>query len=77
MSCRVFKRGMENFVLNSIMEYAIDKNYQSIVGEYIPTVKNRLVKDLYPNLGFTKDGALWRLDVADFKPIQCFIKSKG
>ena len=77
MSCRVFKRGMESFVLNSIMEYAIDKNYQSIEGEYIPTVKNVLVKDLYPNLRFTQDGALWRLDVADFKPKRCFIKSKG
>jgi len=76
MSCRVLKRGMENFVLNTIVDYARDKGYQNIVGEYLPTAKNALAKDLYANLGFTQDGAHWRLEIADYQPKECFINIK-
>lgn len=52
MSCRVLKRGMENFILNTIIEYAIGKDFNKIVGEYISTTKNQMVKDLFTTLGF-------------------------
>lgn len=54
MSCRVLKRGMENFTLNTIVEYARKKGYKYIIGEYIPTSKNSMVKDHYSHLGFAK-----------------------
>jgi FkbH-like protein len=76
MSCRVLKRGMENFVLNTIVDYAHNKGYHTIVGEYLPTAKNALVKDHYSNLGFIKDGALWRLEVATYHSKKCFINTK-
>ena len=76
MSCRVLKRGMENFVLNTIVNYARDKGYQTIVGEYLPTAKNALVKDHYSNLSFTKDGSLWGLEVATYHSKKCFINTK-
>jgi FkbH-like protein len=76
MSCRVLKRGMENFVLNTIVDYARNKGYHTIVGKYLPTAKNALVKDHYSNLGFTKDGALWRLEVATYHSKKCFINTK-
>ena len=76
MSCRVLKRGMENFVLNAIVDYACAKGYQAIVGEYLPTAKNALVKDLYADLGFTQDSAHWRLEIADYQPKECFINIK-
>ena len=76
MSCRVLKRGMENFVLNTIVDYARAKGYQTIVGEYLPTVKNALAKDLYANLGFTQDCACWRLEIATCQPKECFINIK-
>lgn len=52
MSCRVLKRGMEDFTLNTLVAYARENGYSRIVGEYLPTAKNVLVQNLYPNLGF-------------------------
>lgn len=52
MSCRVLKRGMENFVLNTLVNFANEKGFVNIKGEYVPTSKNEIVKDHYFNLGF-------------------------
>ena len=52
MSCRILKRGVEDMVLNYLLEKAIDYGKEWLVGEYIPTKKNKLVKDLYPDLRF-------------------------
>jgi FkbH-like protein len=76
MSCRVLKRGMENFVLNTIVDYAHNKGYHTIVGEYLPTAKNALVKDHYAHLGFTQDVTHWRLEIATFQLKECFINKK-
>ena len=74
MSCRVLKRGLENFVLNTIVDYAINNGYLIIIGEYIPTAKNDLVKDHYSDLGFILGDIFWRLEVATYQPKECFIK---
>ena len=66
MSCRVLKRGMENFVLNTLVEFAQEKNYSTLKGEYIPTAKNEMVKDHYKSLGFKPCGDFWILDLIDF-----------
>lgn len=80
MSCRVLKRGMENFVLNKLVDYARDNGYNNIIGEYIPTLKNNMVKDHYKNLGFLpmeENGMLyWILDVNKFKKMECYILEK-
>lgn len=54
MSCRVLKRGMEAFTLNTLVDYAKRQGFKKIIGEYLPTMKNGMVKQHYPNLGFTK-----------------------
>jgi len=77
MSCRVLKRGMENFVLNYIVDFAVNNGYQVLVGEYIQTGKNHLVKDHYANLGFIKKNEYWRLETSTYQPKECFIKIKG
>ena len=77
MSCRVLKRGMEQFVLNTIVEHAKENGYSSIVGEYLPTEKNVLVKDHYSSLGFKEDGKFWRLDVTEFESKECHIRAKS
>lgn len=41
MSCRVLKRGMENFTLNTIVRYAKEYGFKYIIGEYLPTAKIR------------------------------------
>ena len=68
MSCRVLRRGMENFTLNTIVSYARKKGFKKIVGEYIPTPKNQMVEDHYPNLGFSKT------DDADKKLFELFVE---
>jgi len=77
MSCRVLKRGMENFVLNTIAEAAKEKGFKYLKGEYIPTAKNDMVKDHYLNLGFEKDGNFWKLDLAKYENRKSFIKIKS
>ncbi len=52
MSCRVLKRGMEQFIADSVISAAKDAGFSRVVGEYIPTAKNAMVKDLYENMGF-------------------------
>ena len=77
MSCRVLKRGMENFTLNTMVEKAKSAGYKRIVGEYLPTVKNGMVKEHYPNLGFTKiEGAetdQYELLVDSYNNRECYI----
>ncbi len=74
MSCRVLKRGMENFVLNTIAVFAKENKYAYLTGEYIPTAKNEMVKDHYQHLGFEKRNNYWALQVNDFAERKSFIK---
>jgi FkbH-like protein len=77
MSCRVFKRGMENLILNQIAQVATDNGYKEVKGEYIKTVKNNIVKDLYQNYNFEEEGNLWRLNLKKFQPLEHQIKIKN
>lgn len=80
MSCRVLKRGMENFTLNTMVEKAKAAGYKKIIGEYLPTLKNKMVEDHYLNLGFTEvNGAKtkqFQLDIDNYKKRECYIKTK-
>jgi len=76
MSCRVLKRGMENFVLNTIASYANQSGYIFLKGEYIATAKNEMVKNHYFHLGFQQSGDYWLLNVKEYKAKKCFIKAK-
>ena len=80
MSCRVLKRGMEDFTLNTMVEAAREKGYKRIVGEYLPTPKNKMVENHYPSLGFQKlEGtptAQYVLDVEQYQPRKNYIKTK-
>ena len=76
MSCRVLKRGMENFVLNTIVKFAKENNYTQLRGEYLPTEKNEMVKDHYQNLGFSKVDQYWELTISQYEERKCEIKQK-
>ncbi len=81
MSCRVLKRGMENFTLNTMVEKAKAAGYKKIIGEYLPTPKNKMVENHYMGLGFTKiegsETAQYVLDVDKYQPRECYIETKG
>jgi FkbH-like protein len=54
MSCRVLKRGVEEFLMNHVSRLALAEGIGMIRGEFIPTPKNALVRDHYAGLGFTR-----------------------
>lgn len=76
MSCRVLKRGMEDFTLNTIVDTARNNGYKYVVGEYIPTAKNQMVEDHYERLGFTRQNEKWVLSVEDYKNKNVYINNK-
>ncbi len=73
MSCRVFSRTMENFIFSIV--YRMAQEYQAVrlVGHFIPTPKNSVVKDLYRQLGGSLATASeykeeWVFDLMDITP---------
>ena len=80
MSCRALGRQVEPATLNLIAERAKELGARRILGKYIPTKKNGLVKDHYARLGFRplhaddETGSCSVLDLASFKPIETFIR---
>jgi FkbH-like protein len=78
MSCRVLKRGMENFVFECLCQAAANAGYKSLIGEFLPTKKNDLVKDHYERLEFSNVGGnRWARDLTDIpSSTQNLIKRK-
>lgn len=77
MSCRVLKRTVEEFIINTIVKTAADNGFSKITGEYIPTAKNKMVADIYEKMGFSRiDDTHFSADTAGFKPNKCFINIK-
>jgi FkbH-like protein len=52
MSCRIFSRTAEQFIMRFLLTIAAEKGFQTIIGDYTPTARNGVVADLYPRLGF-------------------------
>ena len=79
MSCRVLGRQVEPTTLNLIAQEAQKLGARRLVGEYIPTKKNGMVKEHYAKLGFTvmqreeNGGNLNILDLAGYTPVPTFI----
>ena len=79
MSCRVLGRGVEPTTLNLIAAQAQALGATRLIGEFIPTKKNAMVRDHYTKLGFseterTEDGhSFASLDVTHFTPAANFI----
>jgi FkbH-like protein len=81
MSCRVLQRGVEGFTMNAIFTYAARLGAKRVVGQYIPTKKNEMVKDFFKGFGFEKvadgDGGAskWALAVGAYRPRETFMTS--
>ncbi|WP_069166752.1 HAD-IIIC family phosphatase [Nocardia altamirensis] len=53
LSCRVIGRNAENNLLAAAAEWALAQGSSRLVGRYVPTVRNALVRELYPEHGFS------------------------
>ena len=56
MSCRVLKRGMEEFIINKMLSVAAEHGFDTVEGEYLKTAKNAMVANIYEKLGFSPMG---------------------
>jgi FkbH-like protein len=78
MSCRVLGRKVEDMVLCEVLAHAARRGIERVIGRYVPTERNALVKDHYAKLGFTPigehdDGAtVWEMSTATPKPVEHF-----
>jgi FkbH-like protein len=80
MSCRVLGRQVEPTTLNLIAQEAARLGAKRLIGEFIPTKKNAMVKDHYQRLGFADTrfddagGNVSMMDLASFAPAGTFIE---
>jgi len=83
MSCRVLGRQVEQATLNLMVQEARRQGYRALIGEYRPTEKNIIVRDLYQKLGFSHQrsdeagNSLWRLSIDQFVPFDALISVEG
>ena len=81
MSCRVLARGVEEYLMNHIIAQAARLDLSIVVGTYIPSVKNAMVKDFYSKFGFqnveeSANGTTrWQLRVAHYNYRKTYIQS--
>ena len=59
LSCRVMGRGIEDAIMEYILNEARKEGITKVRGQYIPTKKNKPCEQFLPNLGFKKDGEYW------------------
>jgi len=81
MSCRVLGRQVEEASMNLVIEEAKRLGARNLLGEYLPTKKNGMVKEHYRKLKFTQTNELddgssaWHLSVAEYEPFPTFIST--
>ena len=79
MSCRVLGRQVEEATLGLVIRHAREMGAETLLGDYIPTAKNGMVRDHYRKLGFTleatqDDGTTrWVLDLHSHEPAGTFL----
>ena len=59
LSCRVIGRGVEEGILDYIVNDAKKNNVKRLIGNFIPTKKNKPSESFLQNFGFKKEGNRW------------------
>jgi FkbH-like protein len=82
MSCRVLTRGVEQFLMNRVVDLAKRHGCKRITGEYIPTAKNGMVREFFAQFGFEmvaeKDNRVrWQLDPETYQPRTTYISGNN
>jgi FkbH-like protein len=82
MSCRVFGRQLEFEAMNIAVEQARRRGIRALRADYIPTLKNGVISELYPSLGFSPlsnetGGTYWILELAKYVARSTHISRSG
>lgn len=54
MSCRVLMRGVEQALMNLLIEKARAEGITKVIGEYVPSGRNGMVADFFTRMGFSE-----------------------
>ncbi len=54
MSCRVFKRNLEQTLFDRLVAVCGERGVRTIIGRFLPTAKNLPAKEFYPSVGFER-----------------------
>ena len=78
LSCRVIGRGVEEGILDYIINEARKNNVKRIIGNFIPTKKNKPSESFLPNFGFEKENEHWVYDLEKYskKPSHLLLLSE-
>ena len=69
MSCRVLKRNMEYAMMDELVHRLGERGVGRILGYYLPTAKNGMVRDFFADMGYTliasedSGNTTWELDI--------------
>lgn len=75
MSCRVFKRNLEQTLFDQVVAACQARGIRTILGRFLPTAKNLPAKEFYPSVGFervreTEAETVYRFDIPEhYKPL--------
>ena len=73
MSCRVLKRGVEEYLVNYLFRQCLAHGLKGIRGQYIKSAKNAMVANFYSEFGFEKkfadhERSDWYLPITSYAP---------
>lgn len=74
LSCRAFGRYCENALLSEIVNIAKKRGMKRLLGEYIPTTKNLIVRDYWLKNGFQVEGDSENVQHATLELPECLIE---
>jgi FkbH-like protein len=81
MSCRVLRRGVEEYLMNTLFSEAALRGFSGIKGEYIASAKNKMVEGFYRDFGFDLISdpsdlkrTVWYLATSDYAPRKTHIQ---
>ncbi len=68
MSCRILNRGIERALIRHLKQEAHIVGVKILIGEFIPSGRNEIVRDLYSSMDFSEQDGKWIVDTASNGP---------
>ena len=68
MSCRVLGRGIEQVLIRHIKSEAQSSGVENLIGEFIPSGRNEMVRNLLPSMNFEEQNGQWVAQTATKGP---------
>jgi FkbH-like protein len=76
MSCRVLQRGVEHFAMGRVFDLARAEGVDRVVGRFLPTPKNGMVKDLLARMGFQRVPAASAGEEVWILPVEAYVRPR-